>query len=115
MSIARALLKDAPVLLLDEPTSALDNDSERLLLQALQRLMTGRTTVIIAHRLSTIRNADQIAVLDAGQIVETGTHRELLAHNHHYARLHAQRRRPRASSRPALASLRGSPGRSARP
>src|SRR5205807_2800542 len=78
VSIARALLKDAPVLILDEPTSALDAQTERLLLEALERLMTGRTTFIIAHRLSTIRRADRIAVLEGGEVVELGTHRQLV-------------------------------------
>lgn len=105
VAIARALLKDAPVLLLDEPTSALDSESERLLLEALDRLMAGRTTLIIAHRLSTIRNADEIAVLDQGRVVERGTHSDLLAHGDHYARLHASAarsrgRRPRAVAPP---------------
>src|SRR5437763_10973457 len=76
IAIARALLKDAPILILDEPTSALDSESERLLLDALDRLMAGRTTLIIAHRLSTIRHADQIVVLQDGHIAETGTHTE---------------------------------------
>src|SRR5262249_43072408 len=69
LAIARALLKDAPILILDEPTSALDARTEMLLLEALERLMQGRTTFIIAHRLSTIRNADRIVVLEAGQVV----------------------------------------------
>jgi ATP-binding cassette subfamily B protein/subfamily B ATP-binding cassette protein MsbA len=88
LSIARALLKDAPILILDEPTSALDAETERLLLEALERLMKGRTTFIIAHRLSTIRNADRIVVLDEGQVVEMGTHGDLLARGGRYARLH---------------------------
>ena len=88
LSIARALLKDAPILILDEPTSALDAETEALLLDALERLMAGRTTFIIAHRLSTIRRADRIAVLRDGQIVEQGRHGELLAHKGAYARLH---------------------------
>jgi ATP-binding cassette subfamily B protein/subfamily B ATP-binding cassette protein MsbA len=88
VAIARALLKDAPVLILDEPTSALDAETERSLLQALDRLMEGRTTVIIAHRLSTIRKADQILVLRDGRIVERGGHQQLIDLNGHYARMH---------------------------
>jgi ATP-binding cassette subfamily B protein/subfamily B ATP-binding cassette protein MsbA len=88
VAIARALLKDAPVLILDEPTSALDAETERSLLQALDRLMAGRTTVIIAHRLSTIRRADQILVLRDGRIVERGSHHDLLELDGHYARMH---------------------------
>jgi ATP-binding cassette subfamily B protein/subfamily B ATP-binding cassette protein MsbA len=89
IAIARALLKDAPVLILDEPTSALDGQTEVLLLSALERLMAGRTTFIIAHRLSTIRQADRIAVLDGGRVVEMGTHQELLTVGGIYQRLHA--------------------------
>jgi ATP-binding cassette subfamily B protein/subfamily B ATP-binding cassette protein MsbA len=88
IAIARALLKNAPILILDEPTSALDTETEAPLLEALERLMSGRTTLIIAHRLSTIRRANKIVVLQAGQIVETGTHSELLARNGTYAHLH---------------------------
>jgi ATP-binding cassette subfamily B protein/subfamily B ATP-binding cassette protein MsbA len=90
IAIARALLKDAPVLVLDEPTSALDTETESSLLEALDRLMAGRTTIIIAHRLSTIRHADRIIVLDHGRQVEAGTHHELLHQHGHYNRLHAE-------------------------
>jgi len=89
LAIARALLKDAPVLVLDEATSALDTESERHIQAALDRVMTGRTTLVIAHRLSTIEKADLILVMDQGRIVERGTHAELLELNGFYARLHA--------------------------
>ena len=87
IAIARALLRDAPLLLLDEATSALDAESERLVQDALDRLMADRTTIVIAHRLATVRAADRIVVMDQGQIVEEGTHAELAAHGGLYARL----------------------------
>lgn len=90
LAIARALLKDAPILILDEATSALDNESEHFIQAALDKVMQGRTTFVVAHRLSTIEQADRIIVMDDGLIVEQGTHTELLAKNGHYARLHAR-------------------------
>ncbi len=89
LAIARALYKDAPILILDEATSALDTASERLVQEALQRLMAGRTTLIIAHRLSTIEHADRVVVLNQGRLVESGPHAQLLAQGGLYARLHA--------------------------
>nr|WP_298127580.1 lipid A export permease/ATP-binding protein MsbA [uncultured Pseudoxanthomonas sp.] len=88
LAIARAMLKDAPILILDEATAALDNESERLVQNALQKLMPDRTTLVIAHRLSTIEHADQVLVLDQGRLVEQGTHAELLARGGLYAHLH---------------------------
>ncbi len=89
LAIARALLKNAPVLILDEPTSALDAATEADLLTALRRLMANQTTFVIAHRLSTIRHADRIAVLQHGRIVELGAHAELIRADGLYSRLHA--------------------------
>jgi subfamily B ATP-binding cassette protein MsbA len=88
IAIARALLKDAPILILDEATSALDTESERIIQQALEELMVGRTTFVIAHRLSTVERADKIIVMHEGKIVESGTHSELLNMDQHYAALH---------------------------
>lgn len=85
LSIARALLKQAPILILDEPTSALDSETERLIFEALNQLMAGRTTLLIAHRLATARSADRIIVLQQGSIVESGSHDALLAQNGVYA------------------------------
>jgi len=95
LAIARAILRDAPVLILDEATAALDNESERLVQDALQRLMPDRTTLVIAHRLSTIEHADQVLVMDHGRIVERGTHAELLAMGGLYEHLYNMQFRER--------------------
>ena len=88
LALARAILKDAPLLILDEATSALDTESERYIQQALNGVMKDRTTLVIAHRLSTIENADKIVVMNNGAIVEVGAHSELLAKDGAYAQLH---------------------------
>jgi ABC-type multidrug transport system fused ATPase/permease subunit len=87
VAVARALYKDPPILILDEATSALDAEAEAIVQRALENLMRGRTTLVIAHRLATVRNADLIAVMDAGRVVEQGRHTELLAGGGLYARL----------------------------
>jgi len=94
ISIARAFLKDAPILLLDEPTSALDANTEADFLDSLERLMAGRTVVIVAHRLSSIRSVDRIYVLDAGRVVEQGSHADLMAVDGAYRRLYRQSSEP---------------------
>ena len=88
LAIARALYKDAPILVLDEATSALDTESERAVQEAIRRLTRDRTSLIIAHRLSTVRHADRIIVMDAGRMVESGSHAELVAKNGTYAHLY---------------------------
>ncbi|GGY78667.1 lipid A export ATP-binding/permease protein MsbA [Cellvibrio zantedeschiae] len=89
LAIARAILKDSPILILDEATSALDNESERYIQAAMEQVMKGRTTFVIAHRLSTIEHADRIVVMENGRIVEEGSHKELLERNGAYTKLHA--------------------------
>jgi subfamily B ATP-binding cassette protein MsbA len=101
IAIARAMLKDAPILLLDEATSSLDTESERQVQDALRALMRGRTTVVIAHRLSTVVDADLIYVLDAGRVIESGSHGELLARAGAYARLYAMQFADQSEAKPA--------------
>jgi ABC-type multidrug transport system fused ATPase/permease subunit len=105
--VARAFIKDAPILILDEPTSSIDSKTEAVILDSLERLMAGRTSFMIAHRLSTIRHADKIIVLDRGRVVEQGTHEELLASYGLYRQLYeAQVRRSSIPSRDVAARLR---------
>jgi ABC-type multidrug transport system fused ATPase/permease subunit len=100
LAIARALLKNAPILVLDEATSSLDNRAERKVQSALDRLMSKRSTLVIAHRLATILSADRILVFDAGTIVDSGNHAELLARSELYQTLHAQQLQSRPTRDP---------------
>jgi ABC-type multidrug transport system fused ATPase/permease subunit len=96
LSIARAFLKNAPILVLDEPTSALDVHTEEALLEALRELMKGRTTFVIAHRLSTVRQADLVVVLENGHIIEQGSHEQLIKRDSVYAGMYQSQHGPRA-------------------
>ncbi|HTF09414.1 MAG TPA: ATP-binding cassette domain-containing protein [Asanoa sp.] len=97
IGIARAVIRDNPILILDEPTAALDAASEELVIEALERLMKGRTVITIAHRLSTLRDADKIVVIKDGVVIENGSHQQLLGRNGVYAQLHRLQFGPRTS------------------
>jgi ATP-binding cassette subfamily B protein len=113
ISVARAFLKDAPILILDEPTSSIDSRTEGVILDSLDDLMEGRTSFIVAHRLSTVRHADQILVLDKGRVVERGTHEELLRAGNVYRQLHEAQNRERKRRRPASSGGDGNGGNGA--
>jgi subfamily B ATP-binding cassette protein MsbA len=101
IGIARVMVRNNPILLLDEPTAALDSESEKLVIEALERLMKGRTVITIAHRLTTIRDADKIIVISGGVVAETGTHEELIAKNGIYAQLHRTQFESEGAAAPA--------------
>ena len=106
IGIARVMVRNSPILLLDEPTAALDSESEKLVIEALERLMKGRTVITIAHRLSTIRDADQIIVVSGGVVAESGTHDDLMALDRIYAALHrTQFETTSAKTAPAVESI----------
>src|SRR5262249_49292236 len=108
VAVARAFLKDAPILILDEPTSSIDSKTEAVILDALDRLMEGKTTFMIAHRLSTIRNAHKILVVNQGELVETGTHDELVSQDGLYRQLYdLQMSGPRSNREPVLIAANG--------
>jgi subfamily B ATP-binding cassette protein MsbA len=104
IGIARVMVRNNPILLLDEPTAALDSESEKLVIEALERLMKGRTVITIAHRLTTIRDADQIIVISNGVVAESGTHEELIAKNGIYAQLHRTQFESEGAAAPTAAS-----------
>ena len=109
--VARAFVKNAPIIVLDEPTSSIDSRTESVILDSLERLMVGRTSFMIAHRLSTVRHADKIVVVDQGRVVEQGTHEELIERGGLYRQLHDAQTRRRAASREIEQRLRHVLGR----